>query len=554
MKTNTIDLKRLSYIIKGNVKNITQREKLILQVVQVYKLWKRAMAGEWEIYFKYFAFTVDEHEEDEDIRKAKPLINNKDDESWIIPFVREIMESEQQVIHTVKSRQQRVSWIMTHVCLYYGLIHSNWLIPLQSTKKTNKADELFDKQLKAYDRLPVWKVSNKTNKRDGHAQLGNSTKFLMMSEDTDDSAGFTFNLFYFDEMSLHKKAKKVFGVCLPGLGVGHGSTTRKFISSSSPRLGSYHVELSIDEYIEKSRKWIIKREWSGKGLSVGLNKRGHKVIELHYSANPLKDSAWRDREKPNYEEDVWEREYELNPDAVEGSKVFMTFTKTMIKERLGLIPSIPIIRSWDFGAASACTLAQYNPHLKIKMYKVFREMYQEFSDADRFVKLVNAETVSFIPRSFSSYIVDVCDPYQGSQKVWLTGGNSTMFEVEDRMKKLCKKIIRFKTLPRHDIEFRVNISRAVMRQGFEIDESCYILNKGFRGGYIMKPGTSKPKKDGYYEHLMDAMMYGQTLIFNICPNRGLIYLPKQLQIISPYTETVKPIDQIEGVILVETTV
>lgn len=553
MKTNTIDLKRLSAIINGNIKNMSQREKLIMQVVQVYKLWKRTMAGEWEIYFRYFAFTVDEHEEDEDVRKAKPLVNDTDDASWIIPFLHEIFESKKNVIHIVKSRQQRVSWIMTHVCLYLGLINGNWLVPLQSTKKTNKADELFDKQTKAYNRLPVWKISIKTNKRDGISTLGNYTKFQMMSEDTDDSAGFTFNIFYFDEMSLHKKARKVFNVCLPGLGIGGKATKRKFISSSSPRLGSYHVELSIDEFIEKSRHWIIQREWSKKGLSVGLNKRGHKVIELHYSANPLKDEAWMEKEKPNYDEALWEREFELNPDAVEGDKVYSMFSKkTMIKENLGLIPSMPIIRSWDFGACSACTLAQYDP--KRKVYKVYREIYQDHSDSDKFVLLVNSETVSFIPKSFASYIVDVCDPFQGPQKNYLTGGNSTMFEIEQKMKVRCKKIIRFKTLPRHDIPFRLSISRAIMNQGFEIDESCYILNKGMRGGYVMKSGSSVPKKDGYFEHLMDAFMYGQTLIFNICPNKGLIYLPKQLQVISPYTETVKPIDQIEGVILVETTV
>ncbi len=549
---SVVSLKRVYAILNYGAKPLTPKEKLIVQVTEVYKLWKRAMEGDWEVYFRYFAFTVDEHEEDKDIRKAKPLVNDDIDASWIIPFVKEILESEQQVIHIVKSRQQRVSWIMTHVCLYQGLVHSNWLIPLQSTKKTNKADELFDKQQKSYDRLPVWKISTRINKRDGHANLGNQTKFLMMSEDTDDAAGFTFNMFYFDEMSLHKKAKKVFGVCLPGLGVGHGSTERKFISSSSPRLGSYHVEMSIDEFIEKSRKWIIYRDWSKKGLSVGMNKRGHKVIELHYSANPSKDHAWMEREKPNYEEDVWEREYELNPDAVDGSKVFRSFNKSMIKPELVLMPNVPIIRSWDFGACSACTLAQYDE--KRKTYKVYREIYQDHSDADRFVRAVNAETTSFIPASFHSYIVDCCDPYQGPQKNYLTGGNSVMFEVEDRMKKLCKKIIRFKTLPRHDIEFRLNISRAVMRQGFETDESCHILNKGFRGGYILKPGTSKPKKDGYFEHLMDALMYGQTLIFNIGANRGLIHLPQQLLTISPYTETVKPIDIIEGVVMVEHTV
>ncbi len=129
-----------------------------------------------------------------------------------------------------------------------------------------------------------------------------------------------------------------------------------------------------------------------------------------------------------------------------------------------------------------------------------------------------------------------------------------MFEVEDRMKRLCKKIIRFKTLPRHDIAHRLTISRAVMRNGFEIDNSCDMLIKGFRGGYIMKPGSNVPKKDGFFEHPMDAMMYGQTLIFNMHPNKGLMYMPKQLIPISPYTETIKPIDSIEGVVLIESKV
>jgi hypothetical protein len=525
---------------------------LLEQIIEVYGLWRKAMLGDWQIYFKYFAYTVDQHEPDENLRMAKPLINDEGDSAWILRFLCLIFEDNNPIKHIVKSRQQRVSHIMTHVCLYMGMTHSNWLIPLQSTKKINKVDELFEKQRNAYNRLPPWKMAMKENKRDGISTISNGTKFIMFSQDTDDSAGYTFNFFYFDEASLHKKGKKVFGVCLPGLDIGQDSNhDRMFVSSSSPRLDSYHVQLSIEEFVESSRSWIIRRKWSGKGLSTGLNKRGHQIIELHYSANPNKDKQWVSRTKPNFEPDTWEREYELNPDAIEGDKVFKSFDISMIKANIHLDHDLVLLRGWDFGKRAAVTWSQYD--FRAKQYRILREMLQDYSDADRTVIGVDAVTEKLLSanRGFNKYIMDYCDPYQGSQSDYLTGV-VTMEWVEKRMWDVCRKKIRFFTVRRIKVPDRIETCRAVMRQGFIIDSSCTELIKGFRGAYVMKPKDNKPNKDGWYDHLMDAMGYPIIAIFTISSEDGLIYLSENTVPIDNFSSILmEREDIIEGLNIVE---
>ncbi len=135
-------------------------------------------------------------------------------------------------------------------------------------------------------------------------------------------------------------------------------------------------------------------------------------------------------------------------------------------------------------------------------------------------------------RGFSKYIVDFCDPYQGSQSDWLTGTN-TMIEVENKYYKLNQKRLRFFTVPRIKIYDRLEITGAVIRQGIEVDESCVNLVKGFRGAYVMKPRDEKPIKDGWYEHIMDAKDYPIIALFRIELNEELVYMPENLLPIEP---------------------
>lgn len=520
-------------------------QELFDQVKEVYRLWYRAMnEGEWKIYFKYFAFTVDEHEHGES-RDLKPLINDEIDEEWIMPILEEIFKDDYNVLFMVKSRQQRATWLFSHVDIYESLANNNFLTMLQSTKKTNKAEELLRKHEVCYNKLPTWVVNNRVYDRDSKMKISNGSRLVVLSEEVDDAAGYTFNIFYFDEMSLHAKAKKVFGICLGGLGLGHKKGGGKFRATSSPRQGAYMVELAMDEFIEKTRKWIIFRKWSNNGLSVGFNKRGHKVIYLHYSANRRKNASWKKIEKKNYDADVWEREFELNPDAVEGSKVYKNFHVKMIKEGLSLWHHLPLIRGWDFGKRSGVVWMQYDePNKKLIVY---RELLQEYSDAESLVLEANEITEELLEscRGFNSYIIDYADPFSGSRQNFVTG-SSEIFEIEQKMQKLCGKKMRAREARRVSIEQSLAITRAVVSQGFEVDSKCYSLIKGFRGAYIMKPRKDEPVKDGLYEHIFDAFKYPLVTLFNILPVKGLIYIPQMSRYLA-YPGTARVDENIIGV-------
>ena len=59
-----------------------------------------------------------------------------------------------------------------------------------------------------------------------------------------------------------------------------------------------------------------------------------------------------------------------------------------------------------------------------------------------------------------------------------------------------------------------------------VDESCGIINDGFLGGYHYpitkegKPDKEEPDKDGYYEHLMNALEYVIVNLFQVRQRKG----------------------------------
>jgi len=514
------------------------------QVKAVYNLWYRAIhKGEYLLYFEYFAFTVDEHDPNPS-RDLKPLISDKADREWIVPILEEVFKDDYRILFLVKSRQQRATWIFSHIDIYKGMANRNFLTLLQSTKKINKAEELLRKHHVCLSKLPSWASSYKIYDRDSKVKIGNGSRYVALSEEVDDAASMTYNAFYFDEMSLHAKARKVFGICLAGLGLAHEGGG-VFYATSSPRQGSYMVELAIDEFMEETRRWIVRRKWSNNGLSVGFNRRGHKVMFLHYSANRFKDARWKESEAKNYDPDVWEREFELNPDAVEGSKVFRVFNIKMVKKDIPLQHDIPLIRGWDFGRKSAVVFLQYNNRLKL--LTILRNILQEYSDAESLVVETNEVTNEILStcRGFGSYILDYCDPFSGPRETFISG-SSEIFEVEQKMKAICNKKMRARSARRVSIETAIAIVRAVIRQGMEIDDRCDTLVKGFRGGYVLRQRKAEPVKDGHYEHVFDALKYPLVTLFNIIPTKGLIYIPQLSRYLS-YPDAYVRDERIEGV-------
>lgn len=58
-----------------------------------------------------------------------------------------------------------------------------------------------------------------------------------------------------------------------------------------------------------------------------------------------------------------------------------------------------------------------------------------------------------------------------------------------------------------------------------IDSSCRILLDGLAGGYHLKDDGVTPRKDGYFDHLIDALRYG---VFNLFGATLSANLPEHL--------------------------
>lgn len=78
------------------------------------------------------------------------------------------------------------------------------------------------------------------------------------------------------------------------------------------------------------------------GLIVKENKQGHKVIRLHYSADPFKTPEWAEKEAAKYSGGrtslLWRQEYEIDFNAGSGELVFPEFS-----ELEGLLTCDPFI-------------------------------------------------------------------------------------------------------------------------------------------------------------------------------------------------------------------
>lgn len=94
-----------------------------------------------------------------------------------------------------------------------------------------------------------------------------------------------------------------------------------------------------------------------------------------------------------------------------------------------------------------------------------------------------------------------------------------------------------------------DVSLSAMRQRFSrlvegqpailIDSSCGILIGGLEGGYCFKNDGITPRKDGYYDHLVDALRYGCWNIFGTSTTFGFNpYLQGTPQMASSPTSTV----------------
>lgn len=182
-----------------------------------------------------------------------------------------------------------------------------------------------------------------------------------------------------------------------------------------------------------------------------------------------------------------------------------------------------LFRFWDFGYNRPCVLfAQLDRFGRLRILKEFLGHKME---GKAFIEKVKELTHQTYPKA--TQFRDFGDPAVKQQKD--TGSMLTLLAQGGIQ-------LGFQHTP-------FDVSLSAMRLRFEklveqepailIHPSCGILIGGLSGGYCFKDDGITPRKDGYYDHLVDALRYGLWNIYGATTSYGFNpYLTAQFGITS----------------------
>ena len=321
-----------------------------------------------------------------------------------------------------------------------------------------------------------------------------------------------------------------------------------------------------------SRELVTDSRFPHDGFNVRVTPRGITVLELDYWADPAKrDPAWLEKTRKQYPtEKDWKREFARDWTTPGGDSFYPEYTLNGGLDRYGFrfpgVISGAIARGWDFGIRfPAAVWAQKSPTRR-RLY-VYREFMPEkdgglpadidvrsFRDCVRYLSgQLAAEHLGYTSALWISRIL--ADPRlpdppwfpgQAVAQQWLDySGNEAAYR-SDLPSEDSQAITRAAVLAEGGIDLQVHhgsveagedIIRELLKiqddglPGILIDPSCRVLHEGLAGG-ISYPQPTKgdpiptsAKKDGYYEHVHEALRRVVVNLFPVADQKALPALP-----------------------------
>lgn len=261
------------------------------------------------------------------------------------------------------------------------------------------------------------------------------------------------------------------------------------------------------------------------GVYAWFTPKHWRVVAIHHSADPEKRAGtvagdlWLEKKHRDMSDRDFKREMDLDHTIAEGDPFYGTFNRGLHQRRCTYDPTRPLLRGWDFGRAHpAIVMAQLDEKMKVRV--LWSHIYSNLT-IYQLVPLVFAETNARFPEAT---VRDYGDP-AGAQE---TDKGATTNILLDTFK--IKLIYRFSFIE----EGTKMIDQKLMIQtdgipGLLIDHCNTDLLDGFESGYVIDVGASgkdtegraknSPKKDGWYEHVMDALRYLFVNVFSIFPEK-----------------------------------
>jgi hypothetical protein len=202
----------------------------------------------------------------------------------------------------------------------------------------------------------------------------------------------------------------------------------------------------------------------------------------------------------------WQQEYEINPMAMSGTPVFGDLYRSEIHNaKFQYQKGEVLYRGWDFGYIHpACVISKINEH---SQWHIGKEWMGNNIVREHFWKQVLDEQNELYP---NAVWYDYADP-SGIRKSE-TSDKSSIEKLADDFGVYCSQIpmqpMDMVEIVRHRL-----LKRKDGKPNMLVDEKgCPLITEALMGAYVISTtktahGREVPKKDGYYEHPVDCMLY-----------------------------------------------
>lgn len=289
------------------------------------------------------------------------------------------------------------------------------------------------------------------------------------------------------------------------------------------------------------------------GCNAYSTPRGIRVLEVDYWADPNRDENWREREKQKYTSKDWRRENERDWTSAEGDTFYPEFAELGTPRfvlPLSQLAALPVVRSFDFGfRRPACTWIQYSPTQDrvwwIREFMPHDLGTHDFRDCVQFLS-GRLSYSSLTPRSKDW--IDLYANKEGAPKPPWFPSTIDFFDVSGpESYRTEASAIRateeanaaqvfanggiYLNMVDPPVKARVDVIRRLLKlrldgwPGLIIDPQCEEGIQMFNGALSFErptkdnPIPTKPRKDGHYENLHDALGYGIVAVVPLEDNR-----------------------------------
>ena len=293
------------------------------------------------------------------------------------------------------------------------------------------------------------------------------------------------------------------------------------------------IETSVITEAEEREKVLDRVYRRHRGLKITKNARNlYTVCWLHFSADPAKGEKWAEKVRAGCASvEEYNQEYEIDFSSTAGCRVYPGFRRDIHSRNLKAIPHREIWRGWDFGFGHpACVWAQVNDNGRLN---VLRELMGVNVTIDKFAtQVIDISAKEFIS---AGRFRDAGDPACRHRN------DKSERTTADILRSMGVKIESRPTLVKDGVNLirRLLLTQGELESKLAVDDRyCPILTEGFAGGYVLEdPNDLIPKKDGYNDHLQDALRYMAVVLYDMVHATILTHH----SVYSPGRETISPV-------------